>query len=518
LHGPRPDKAPAPTGLATGVVIVTIATYLTYAIGLLSNAIVARGLAPADFGRYSYVVWLCGWLVLVINNGLTTSAIRFVAESLGAGALQNARRTHGYLRRLSRYSEFAVLAGFAAVAWMIRPADWGHSIPLFIAVVLIGALSKSRYLFDISIAKGYGQFKIEAFSTVSIGLLTMLAWGALHLLKAPLTDYLLVFGLSSVGYLLSAGWQLRRAGISAASGRPPPELQQRLRRHLQWTMLLAGVGVFANKSVEVFFLNLTSGPADVGFFTIGASLTRGGIDLLTSGLMTVLMPIMSAAFGHGGEEHVNRIFFDSLRVFGFAGLLAAGVGFYLAAPTVELLYGSAYARAVPAFQVMVLVSGLTLGEGAFGALLSTTDRQRSRALLVTLQVVVTVALAALLIPRYGFVGALGAHAASRLFSFMCTYYVIGKLCTAKTPLQQWLRLSLAAVLAALVSSSCKLLLHGPIGDLLAAVVYGLLLVSLSVLLRYWTRADFAVLAQSLHRHMPQADRLHRWVLQLGRAS
>jgi O-antigen/teichoic acid export membrane protein len=518
LQESRPDKAPVPTGLASGVLIVTVGTYLTYAFGLLSNAIVAHGLAPADFGRYAYVVWLCGWLVLATNNGLTTSGIRFVAESLGGGSLHNAQRTHGYLRRLSRYSELVVLAAFTAVAWVIRPAEWQQSMPLFVGVVLISALAKSRYLFDISIAKGYGQFKVEAYSTVSVGMLTLLAWGILYVVRAPLTVYLLVFGASSVAYLLSASWQLRRTGVRAASGGLPPEVLMRLRRHLQWTMLLAGVGVFANKSVEVFFLNLASGPADVGFFTIGAALTRGGIDLLTSGLMTILMPVMSNAFGYGGEEHVNRIFVDSQRVFGFAGLLAAGVGFFLAAPTVELLYGPAYLRAIPAFQVMVLVSGVTLGEGAFGALLSTTDRQRGRAVLVVLQVAITIVFAAVLIPRYGFIGALIAHAVSRLLNFTGAYCWVNFLCNAKPPLRQWLRLALSAAVAALISLSCKWVVHGLVGDVLAAAVYGSLLVLLSLPVRYWTPRDFAALARSLQRYAPRANRLHRWVVNLGRAS
>lgn len=517
LSRPRPITARAPASLASGILAVTVATYLTYAIGLLGNALVGRGLTPENFGRYSYVVWLCGWLVLVINNGLTTSGIRFVAESIGGGSLANARRTHWYLQRLSRYSELVILAGFTTVVWFIRPVEWRQSLPLFIGVVVISALAKSRYLFDISIAKGYRHFKVEAYSTVTVGLLALLGWGALYLVRAPLTAYLLVFAVSSIGYLLSASIQLRNAGVSAAPGALPPEVLSRLRRHLQWTVLLAGVGVFANKSVEVFFLNLASGPADVGFFTIGAALTRGGIDLLTSGLMTVLMPVMSNAYGNGGEEQVNRIFVDSLRVFCFAGLLAAGVGYHLAAPTVELLYGHAYLRAIPAFQVMVLISGFTLGDSAFGALLSTTDRQRSRALLVALQVGITILLAAVLIPTYGFFGALCAHAASRLISFAACFCWVKYLCNAKLPGRQWLRLAVAAAAAAALSAVPKLLVHGLVGDVLAALVYGLLLVPFSVLVRYWTQNDFAVLARSLRRYAPRANRLHRWIINLGRA-
>jgi O-antigen/teichoic acid export membrane protein len=509
------DKVPRRTSITTGVLVVTIATYLTYAIGLLSNAIVARALDPADFGRYSYLVWLCGWLVLLINNGLTTSAIRFVAELLGSGSLPAAQRAHGYLSRLSRYSEALVLIGFAALAWIIRPAEWRSAMPVFVGVVLVSALAKSRYLFDISIAKGYGQFQVEPYSSVAVGCLTMLSWVALYQLHAPLTAFVVVFGISSVAFPLVAALQLRRAGVFPAAGPLEPEILARLRRHLQWTTLLAGVAVFANKSIEVFFLNASHGPTDVGFFTIGAALTRGGIDLLTSGLMTVLMPVMSNAFGRGGEEQVNHIFNDAVRLFAFAGLLAAGVGFYLAGPTVELLYGPFYRPAVPAFQVMVLVSGLTLGDAALGALLSTTDRQRSRAVLVALQVAITIVFAGALIPPFGLVGAVAAHAGSRLLGFALMFGWITRTHSAQPPFGQLLRLALAAAGAAGAAWASTKILPGLTGCVLAAAVYGLLLPPLSLLARCWTKADFVWFARALQSHVPKAVRLHRLTVDLG---
>ena len=512
---PFPDKVPPRTSIATGVLVVTTATYLTYAIGLLSNAIVARALVPADFGRYAYVVWLCGWLVLLINNGLTTSGIRFVAELLGGGSVSAARRAHGYLSRLSRYSEALVLAGFTALAWIIRPAEWQSAMPLFVGVVVASALAKSRYLFDVSIAKGYGQFQVEPYSSVGVGCLTLLAWLALYWLHAPLIAFVTVFGISSLAFPFAAGWQLRRAGVASDPGPLEPETLSRLRSHLQWTTLLAGVAVFGNKNIEVFFLNVYRGPMDVGFFTIGAALTRGGIDLLTSGLMTVLMPLMSNAFGQGGEAQVSRIFSDSVRLFAFAGLLAAGVGFYLALPTVELLYGPSYLRAVPAFQVMVVVSGLTLADGALGALLSTTDRQRSRAVLVALQVMITLVFAAALVPPFGLPGAIAAHAASRLLGFALTFGWVTRTHSARPPLGQLLRLVLAAAVAAGAAWISARLSPGLAGCVLAAVVYGLSLPPMSLLARCWTRADFTWFASALQSYVPRAVRLHRFTLDLG---
>src|SRR5690606_13369762 len=80
-----------------GAMMVTGSTYVTYALGMLTSIVIARTLGPDDFGRYAYVVWLAGLLVLVVNNGITTTAIRFVSESLGRGAAEVAGSVHGWL-------------------------------------------------------------------------------------------------------------------------------------------------------------------------------------------------------------------------------------------------------------------------------------------------------------------------------------------------------------------------------------------------------------------------------------
>ena len=82
------------------VLLTTGSTYVTYAAGLVTSMLIARGLGPADYGRYAYLVWLSGLLVLVMNHGLTTSAIRFVSESLGRKSLVDAQDVH---RRLQRW-------------------------------------------------------------------------------------------------------------------------------------------------------------------------------------------------------------------------------------------------------------------------------------------------------------------------------------------------------------------------------------------------------------------------------
>src|SRR5450755_1031794 len=121
---PTPTQAPKRTGISAGALLMTFATYLTYGVGIITNAVIARGLSPSDFGRYAYVIYMSGVLVIISNNGLTTSGIRFVAEMLGGESLRGAQRIHRYLQRLSDISQLLVLAAFVAIVLLIRPTDW----------------------------------------------------------------------------------------------------------------------------------------------------------------------------------------------------------------------------------------------------------------------------------------------------------------------------------------------------------------------------------------------------------
>ncbi len=150
---------------AKAALLVTGSTYVSFFFGLLVSAIIARGIGPADFGRYAYVVWLAGILVVVANNGLTSTGLRFISETLGKGANEAAKGIHGWLLRRQHVCVMISLGGFLVSLPLTIPPDWGMPLAVFIGVVAVSLIAKAYYIFDISAAKGHGQFAVEALST-----------------------------------------------------------------------------------------------------------------------------------------------------------------------------------------------------------------------------------------------------------------------------------------------------------------------------------------------------------------
>lgn len=499
-----------------GAMMVTGSTYVTYALGMLTSIVIARTLGPDDFGRYSYVVWLAGLLVVLTNNGLTTTAIRFVSESLGRGSAASAASVHGWLLRRQLASALLVAIGFLAFLPQFQPTGWERGMGLFAAATLVAGMCKAWFIFDVSIAKGHGHYGIEAGATVLMSVLSIVAVLLLLWSGAGLEAYVVLFAVVGAGHAV-AGHTLRRRARLLPDHQPlDVELLPRVRRHLWWTVLLVLAWALGNKSIETWLLNRTAGAAAVGYFAIAAALTRGGIDMLSSGLGTVLMPMMSHAYGSGGRARAGGILAVAVRYYAALGLLLAGVGALAAAPMVALLYGDAYGEVVLPLQVMVVVGGLTLAEAAFAALLSTTDNQKLRVGFVALSLLVTASLAIYLVPRYGLSGAVLAHAVSRLLVFAITWVGIVRLMALRMPWRKLLRLVAAALTALVPSLALALLLPARWGGIVAALVYAALYLAATVVYRAWRREDANVLAGVATRYPRVAAVATAALARLGR--
>lgn len=487
-----------------GALMMTGSTYAVYALGLVVSALIARDLGPDTFGHYAYLVWLSGMLGILANNGLTTTGIRFVSESLGRGDREAAARVQGWLWRRQVLCIVAVALGYAATLPFVGQTDWQRQqLLLFTVLAILSMSGKSLFIFYISMAKGHGRFDIEAGITVALGLLNALAVALLAWRGTSLLAYLLVFTATCLAFGVLGLIAARRAGVHGVGASPSPELLQRLRPHLYWTIALVVAAALGNKSVETYLLNVFTGAAAVGYFSIAAALTRGGVDLLSSGLSSVLMPMMAHAYGAQGLVQVNLVLGNAVRIFLFFGLLLAGSAALAADLAVQLLYGSAYAPVVDVFRWMVVVGGLSLSEGAFGALLSTTDHQRLRALIAASSIALTVGLALWWIPLHGLMGAVAAHAASRLL-LMCVLVLGSRIALGlRLPWRELSRLALAGVLAALPAVAIALQTSDPWLRFAAGVLYALLFMGLSVLLRAWRSED----ADTLHEALGRSPRL-----------
>jgi O-antigen/teichoic acid export membrane protein len=478
-------------GLMRAAALVTGSTYVVYTVGLAANALVARSLGPADFGRYAYVVWLSGLLVVLSNHGLTTSAIRFISECVGREDAAGAASVERKLVRWNWLSAVGVsLAALLLLRWTL-PQGWRFGLAAFGACLVVSVLGKAGFLMNVSVAKGFGRFSLEVKVNVVLSMLNLVVVFALLAAHSGLLGYIAWFTAMSVAYWAWSSWLLARRERSAAAPRDDGgALDARLRSHLRWTIVLVVLYGVGARSFETFLLNRFSTAEAIGYFSVAANLTRGGIDLLMSGLQTVLMPAMAHAYGSKSQDAVRQLLGSSLRYVLCLGFVAAGVGALLAQPAIALLYGPTYQPAIWVMQVFAVVGGLSLAEGVFGAYLSTTDNQRSRVLVLGSSVAISASLAVLFVPWLGLAGAVLSYVCGRIcvIAFMSWLIIVKE----RVPVD-WRpigKLTAAALVAFVASYALTEFSDALVLDVVAAGCFVAIFMVLSVLLRTWRAEEY----------------------------
>ena len=165
-----------------------------------------------------------------------------------------------------------VAVGFTLLMQWLEPAGWEDNIWTFAWIALISSAAKADYLFCSSIAKGYGIFSVEASTTNLMSLASLVGVITLAATRQPLDAYLVLFVALSIGHSVLTRYFVHRRKISPTFNPIEADLAVRMRRHYHWTIALALVAAFSNKSIETFLLNRWTGPEAVGFFAIAATL------------------------------------------------------------------------------------------------------------------------------------------------------------------------------------------------------------------------------------------------------
>ncbi|MET0507586.1 MAG: glycosyltransferase, partial [Burkholderiaceae bacterium] len=480
-------------GAIGAAALMTASTYVAYGAGLVATMLIARHVGPVDYGHYAYLVWMAGLFILVANNGITTAAIRFVSEAIGSGERQAAADVHGWL--LLRHYGCLAVTGVAFLVIALLSTNWPEHLAIFAAVVVLSGASKADYLFSISVAKGYGRFGVEAMTTVVCSLASVVLVAAVAFSgRGGVVEYAWVFAIVSVAHLVIARLLLRREAIVRATNELQASLRPRVVDHLIWTSVLAAVAILGPRSVEIYLLNAMGHTAEVGFFAIATALARGGVDLLAAGLSTVIAPAMAHAYGAGGLEPVKVLYRDSSRYYHAVGLLLAGVGCFWAGPVVTLMYGPNYTQAADALRVMVLVGGIVMSWAAASALLMTTDNQRLRVYYSVLSILCSVVFACVLVPRWGYQGALLSFALSMLCTFVAVIVLVKVVVGVMLPMREIGLLTASALV-------CGVGLWQVLGDdapawaqMAGGLAFAAAFLVSTVLVGAWHRSDYLHLA------------------------
>jgi O-antigen/teichoic acid export membrane protein len=486
------------------------------AVGLLIGVLIARSLGPEGYGHYAFAIWVCGWLVTASNHALTTTSIKFIAEARGEADAGLAAALAHRLETIQAISTAVVLAAFAAFVMANAPDEWTGIVNWILPALMVAVWARAGFWMKGALGEGYERFEpinLGVLVSAAVQLALVVLWASRG---GSMLGFVAIFAIGGFAMNLSVRWLNRRCRVESRPGPIPEAIASRLRRHLWLTGVLVLLSLGTNRTVETVLLKAHGSAEALGYLAIAAALTKGAVELLSSGMSTVLLPIMSRIYGRSGEDGLRRIVPESIRYYWFLGLIVAGIGVVASDGAVRALYGVAFAEAARVVMWMLVVAGLSTWQSALNSMQISADQQAARVKVTVASLAVNVAVGLALVPVFGLDGAIASIAITRAFTVGASWWYARRAIAFAMPADAMVRLSLAAC----VGCGAGYLVGGAMPAAIAFVPAALAFVPAyllaSVLFRCWTPSDFD-LAISIVKRAGMADGRMTAMIEFARA-
>ena len=349
--------------ISSGIVTL-LAQGVLFGLNLASIMVLARLLAPQDFGLVAMVATVMGFMRIFNDAGLSTATVQ--RENITHAQVSNlfwANVTLGGLASL-------ILALSAPlVAWFYRePRLVGITLVLCLSFLLGGASVQ-----HLALLKRQMQFKLIAVIQIS----------------AAVVGTLVGIGMAwfGYGYWSLVGMQLAVPAITLALAWPLARWRPQWPAPHSGTRSLLNFG--ANLTASSFLWSLAKGSdslligrlfgaAALGFYTRAQALLLRPLDQFIVPMQAVFVPTLSRL--QGQPERYRRVVFQLLEIVAVAGFLFSGLLLALAHPLTMVVLGPKWEPAAPIFSGFTLVALYTPVTSVAGLLL--TSQGRGRDLLV----------------------------------------------------------------------------------------------------------------------------------------
>ncbi len=461
---------------------------------LVSIAILARALGMADFGRYFTIFALVLVVQLAMELGLGTALTRRLAPQSTA-ANPTTAQAWGLFLWVALASALVLLAAGAAVDTFI--SGRGHLRDFAFAAVACAALQVQR--FCTGVFRAFEVFAPENIARILQGACFTLLLVATPLLQpVSLGSALAAFAASHVlatAWLLAAYWRRWRffgCSLSLAHAR-------------EWVREAVPVGIGDTVrgltwQLDTVLLGWMRPAAEVGIYSV-AYRPLGPLNWIPRAVTAATFTSF-ARLAQTDRAQLARSFSATVRVLWVVSLIPAVLFFVCAEAVVRTLAGAAYLEAVIPLRIVIWVACFSFMSYPLGAMFAATGQPRLYARLAILTFSIELALEALLIPFWGYLGACFGSFTGELF-----FTAAGlALCRRQGLVRlEWHRLAGAALAALAAGAALWPMRHLPLGWLSLAVAGSTLLyVAMCVALGALAREEVTRLVQAILKRVPAA--------------
>jgi O-antigen/teichoic acid export membrane protein len=403
----RPSRLPIDP-ITRGWAVVTSAGLVRLGFGFVASLAIARSLGVADFGTYSVLAATVGIVGSLAEGGLSEAAVLRMSE------VRRSLREAGARARTFFWLRLGLAAAVAALGCALAFVFGGQFLnidPVLIGWALLGIVATAASGAVGAMLQAIGSFgRMSSLTLVNTVATAALAVALALLGRLDLLSALIVLGIGTSVLTFAAGrsmlprsWSLALPSIRRLTAEADP-----LFATGRW-LWLASIFAMVTANAEVLLLNQWMALPVVGAYALASNLASKA-DVVNHSLYTVLLPGLSSLRGRGALT-------DYLR----RGLLRGGtiaLGLVLLIPLVQpfvlLFYGQQFAAAVPFLQLLLGVMAFDVVLTPLLLLPLAYRRPRVLAAADGARAITLVAVALILLPVVGALGAIVARFAARV--------------------------------------------------------------------------------------------------------
>ncbi len=396
-------------------------TIFAAATGYGFKIYLARALGAEALGVYALGMTIIGLLGVFNGLGLPQAAVRFVAAYRANGHLNLLR---GFLTRSvfwllisnSFIGGVVLLVGpWIAVRFYHTPALKAY-LGLFALIMIFGALNA----FLGQTLAGYKDVGRRTVITNFVGGPLMMAVTAVLVSRGfGLRGYILAQVASAVFVLALLGtavWRLTHKSVRLTSGRLPQMEKQVI--SFSFTALGMGFLEFLMGQTDKVLIGFYLHAREVGIYAVAGALVTF-VPIILQSVNQIFSPTIADLHARGQTELLGRIFQTLTKwILGLTIPLAAAM--VLFAPSLMRIFGHDFEAGWPVLVIGTVGQLINCGVGSVGYLLLMSGHQKRLVRVQGVMASVMVALALLLIPEWGMIGAaLAASLTNILTNFWC---------------------------------------------------------------------------------------------------
>ncbi|GEM_PF-3211105 len=397
----------------------TVGVYAEFLIGFMISILLSRYFSTSEYGIYTFVNSVTTLVVIIVNSGISLSAIRLVSKY--EGDLENISHTIRMLRNKLNIRNFILtLATILYFLFFYRGAD----IPVKIVLCFMaGSFFKAQYIFLYSVQKGAERFDLVAKTILILGTLNFLLIAIGVWYQQPLELFFLIYLIISFLFYLISSYYTRKYIIK--NGILDERENVSVNQELSIVKPLAIISLcsfFIMKQSEVFFLKALAANETVALFSVPFNLYSALSTLIPGILINVLLPKFSKQKGPNLDSQKSYLMMKSLRYVSFLTIPISAYIIGYGDEIITLIYGIKYNESSSVFKVIIISLYFFSSIAVFNSYMITVNREKSLMHITIISSILTLVIDYIMISLYSLQGAAYAYVIGIISMYV--YYIL----------------------------------------------------------------------------------------------